>query len=79
MSVGLLSKFATQALNFALEGAQQFFFPVRGHSCEEYVNLYWNFAKGTTTKAQGTTAIAVGAVGYFEACMYVYYILSIKI
>ncbi len=27
-----------------------------------------NFAKGTTAKAQGTTASAVGAVGYFEAC-----------
>ena len=26
-----------------------------------------NFAKGTTAKAQGTTAIDVGAVGYFKA------------
>ncbi len=38
----------TQALNSALEGALY----------EENVNLYWNFAKGTTAKAQGTTAIA---------------------
>ena len=40
------------------------------------MNLYWNFAKGTSAKAQGTTAkaqgtpaIAVGAVGYLEACI----------
>ena len=31
--------------------------------------LYWNFAEGTTVKAQGTMAIALGAVGYFEACL----------
>ena len=31
--------------------------------------MYWKFADGTNTKAQGTTAIAVGATGYFEACM----------
>ena len=30
-------------------------------------HLYWNFAKGTTAKAQGTMATAVDAVGYFEA------------
>ena len=30
--------------------------------------LYWNFAKGTTAKTQGTTAFAAGAMGYFEAC-----------
>ena len=30
------------------------------------MNLYWNLAKGTTAKAQGTTATDVGAVGYSE-------------
>ena len=30
--------------------------------------MYRKFAKGTTAKAQGTKAFAVGAVGYFEAC-----------
>ena len=35
-----------------------------GHFAEESVNLY--FAKGTTAKAQGTTATAVGVVGYFK-------------
>ena len=35
---------------------------------EENVKLCWNFAKGTTAKAQGIMAIAVGALGYFEAC-----------
>ena len=30
------------------------------------MNLYWNFAKGTSAKAQGTTAVAVGARGYFN-------------
>ena len=33
----------------------------------ENVNLYLNFAEGTTAKVQGTTAIAVGAVGYFQS------------
>ena len=28
----------------------------------EKVNLYWKFAKGTTVKAQGTMALAVGTV-----------------
>ncbi len=51
-----------QALNFALEGAQQFS-SGKGHN----VNFYWNLTEGTTAKAQGTTAIAVGAVDYFEA------------
>ena len=32
---------------------------------EENLSLYWNLAKGTTAKAPGTMAIAVGAVGYF--------------
>ena len=36
------------------------------HFYGETFNLYLNFAKGTTTKAQGTTAIAFGVVGYFE-------------
>ena len=53
-------------LNFALEGAQ--FSSGNGHFYELNVKLYWNLAGGTTAKAQGTTAIAVGAVGYFKAC-----------
>ena len=36
------------------------------HFFEENVNLCWDFAKGTTAKAQGTTAIDVGAVGQFK-------------
>ena len=49
-----------KALNFDLEGTQQF--PSgEGHFYEETINLYRNFAKGTTAKAQqGTTAIAGG-------------------
>ena len=38
-----------------------------GHIYEENVNLCWNFAKGTTAKAQGTTALAVGSVDKFKA------------
>ena len=47
------------ALNFSLEGKHQFP-PVRGTSLEMMVTCIWNFAKGTT-------AIDVGAMGYFEA------------
>ena len=43
--------YPTQALNFALEGAQQFS-PGKGHFYEENVNF-----------AKGITATAVGAVG----------------
>ena len=50
-----------QALNFALTGAHKFL-AGKGHLYEENLNLYWNFA-------QGIPAIAVGAVGYFYACM----------
>ena len=50
-----------------LEGAQQHFLR-KGALCEDNLNLYLNFAKGTTAKAQGTMAIAVGVVGHFEAC-----------
>ena len=49
-------------MNFVLEGAQQF--PSgKGHFYETNVNLYWNFAKGTKAKPQGTKAITVGVVG----------------
>ena len=52
-----------QALNFALEGA---IFLLRGKICTVSVfgTLYWNMAEGTTAKAQGTTAFAVGVMGY---------------
>ena len=40
----------------------------KGHFYEESVNFYWNFVKGTTAKAQGIMAIAVGVVGDLEAC-----------
>ena len=46
----------------SLLGAQQFS-SGEGQFYQENVNFYWNLAKGTTAKAQGTTAIAVGAVG----------------
>ena len=36
-------------------------------ACEENWNLYRNIAQGTTVEAQGTTAIAMGAVGYFKS------------
>ena len=37
------------------------------------VKLYWNFAEGSRAKAQGTTAIVVGAVGKFGGmCLYIY-------
>ena len=53
-----------QALKFFLEGAQQF------SSCKRQFyeeSLLLTVQKGTIAKAQGTTAIAVGAMG-FEAC-----------
>ena len=56
-----------QVLNFALEGTQQFS-SGKGHFYEANENLYWKFSKGT--KAKGTTAIAVGVVGYFDACSF---------
>ena len=52
----------SQALNFVPEGAQKLS-SFKGHFFEEIVNLYWNFAKGTPAKAQGTMAIAVDAEG----------------
>ena len=51
-----------QALNFALEGAQQLL-SSKEHLYEDSLNLYCNFAKGTTAKAQGITVTAVGAMG----------------
>ena len=33
----------------------------------ENVSLCWNFAEGTSATAQGTLAIAVGDVSYYEA------------
>ena len=51
-------------MTFTLEGAWQFSSGKR-NNYEENVNFYWNFVKDTTTKAQGTMAIAVGAKGYF--------------
>ena len=50
-----------QVLNFPLEGPQPFF------SSKAHCYLYSNLTEGTTAKTQGTTAIAVGAVGYLEA------------
>ena len=40
---------------------------LKGHSNFPVVRGIWNFVKGTTAKAQGTTAIDVGVVGYFGA------------
>ena len=53
-------------MSFALERAQPFTSD-KGHFYEENVNIYWTVAMGTMAKAQGTTAIAVCAVGSFEA------------
>ena len=50
-----------QTLNFAPKGAEQFSFG-KEPFYEESVNLYWNFAKGSTAKAQGTTGIVVSVV-----------------
>ena len=50
-----------QTLNFAPKGAEQFSFG-KEPFYEESVNLYWNFAKGSTAKAQGTTGIVVNVV-----------------
>ena len=58
--------FKPGSLYFSLEGPQQFS-SGKGHFYQESVNLYWTFVKGTTAEAQGTTAIAVGARGYFKA------------
>ena len=51
-----------QVLNFALEGAEQYS-PGKEHFYEENVNLYLNFAKGITAKAQGTHGNCGGCVG----------------
>ena len=53
-----------QALNFSLERAQKFCSGIRGHFYGENV-CYWNLAEGTTAKAQGTKAIAMGTMGYY--------------
>ena len=55
-------------MNFLNEGAQQVS-SGKGHFYEENVNSYWNL-KGLAAKAKGTTAIAVVAVGSFEACTF---------
>ena len=53
-----------KALNFDLEGTQQF--PSgEGHFYEETINLYWNFAKGTTAKAQQCTINCWGCHVFF--------------
>ena len=52
-----------QVLNLALKGAQ-YFYSGKGHLFFGE-DLYWNLAEGTTAKVQGTTAIAVGAVGFW--------------
>ena len=44
------------ALNFTLKGTQQFL-SGKEHFYEENVNLHWNLAKGTTSKAQGTMTV----------------------
>ena len=49
-----------QALDFPLEGLSNFPFG-------DNVSLFWNLS--WELKTQGTTAIAVGAVGYFVACI----------
>ena len=51
-----------QALNFPLDGVEQFFSKKKGTSMRENVNLHWNFPKGTTAKAKGTMAIAVVSI-----------------
>ncbi len=51
-----------QALNFTFEGAQQFS-SGKGHFYKENVNEKNCIEKGTRAKAQGTTAIAVCAMG----------------
>ena len=43
------------------------------------INFGGNFAKGTIAKPQGTMAIAVVAVGYFEACKDEIYLLSMNL
>ncbi len=53
MSLGVSGNFS---YTLYLEGAQQFS-SGQGHSMRKI--LIWNFAKGTTAKAQGTSAIAV--------------------
>ena len=45
-------------MNFVYEGAQQFCSD-KGHFFEANIIFYWNFAKGTTAKAQGIAAITV--------------------
>ena len=57
----LISDLPEQPLNFALKEAWQFS-SGKGYLYLKKVNLYWNFGKGTTANAQGTTAIAVGAM-----------------
>ena len=61
-----------QALEFALEGAQKFLSD-KGQLYEENLILHWNFAKGTTAKAKGTTAIAVGAVNKWRPRFALYF------
>lgn len=57
--------FTFPGLELRSEGAEQF--PSgKGHFSVGNGNLYLNFAKGTTRKAHGITA---NAVGYLEACI----------
>ena len=52
------------ALSFTFEGVQQFSSGYRAFRFN--LNLYWNFAKGTTAIADGTTAIAEGTTAIAE-------------
>ena len=58
INYGIYFEKDTQASNFALEGGNH------GENVKFVMYLY--FAKGTTAKAQGTMATAVGDVGLFQ-------------
>ena len=60
----MISDRTVQALNFTLEGAQQFS-SGKQHFFEDNFNLCRNFVeKDTAAKAHGK----MGVVGYFETC-----------
>ena len=63
----LPAKCLLQGHSLALVGAQQFSSGKENLYGENVVHI-GTLQGGTTTKAQGTTAITVGAVVYFNAC-----------
>ena len=58
---------------------KKLFLILKGHSYEDKSNLYWNFAKGTAAKSQGSTVIDVGRRVNLMPASWIWPIFSISL